>query len=89
MYHFQFKVRQAHPEDGFSIYNETAHSEQFEMTNSYSSLQSYYPSGDNDCDLNTYSYNHLHEKALYLTTDVYDVVGPIVQSPVSSDECRV
>ena len=88
MYHFQFKVRQTHPEDGYSNYIETANNEPTEMTNNYSILQSYYASGDNDYDQNTYSYNHLHEKTLYMITDAYDVVEPMFRSPVSSDECR-
>ena len=89
MYHFQFKVGQAHPEDGYSNFNETVYSEPTEMTNNYSSLQSCYPSGDNGYDLNTYSYNHLHEKSLYMITDAYAVVEPMFRSPVSPDECRV
>ena len=90
MNHFQFKMmRQEHSEDCNSNYNETAYNELFEMAKNYNSLQSYNPSGDNDYDLNTYSYNHLHEKALFFTTDVYDVVKPIIPSPVSSNECCV
>ena len=89
MYHFHFKARQGHSEDCYSNYNETAYNEPFEMTNNYSSLQSWYPYADNDYDLNTYSYNHLHEKALYLTPDAYDVVEPMFLSPVSTDESSV
>lgn len=86
MYHFHFKVGQAHSEDSYSNYHEAASSEPTEMTNNYSSLQPYYPSGDNDYDLNTYSYNHLHEKTLYMITNAYDVVEPMVRPPASSDE---
>ena len=75
-----------HPEDCYSNYNETTYNEPSEMPNNYSSLQSYYPYADND--LNTYSYNHLHEKTLFMITDAYDVVEPMFRSPVSSDECR-
>ena len=77
LYHFHFKVRQAHSEGCYSNYNETTYSEPFEMPNNYSSLQSCYPYGDNDYDLDTYSYNHLHEKTLYMITDAYVVVEPM------------
>nr|XP_022290620.1 uncharacterized protein LOC111102246 [Crassostrea virginica] len=82
-------ARQGHSEDCYSNYNTTAYNEPFEMTNNYSSLQSYYPYEDNGYDLNTYSYNHLHEKALYLTPDVYDVVEPMFLSPISTHESSV
>ena len=87
MNHFHFKVKQEHYEDCNSNYNETAYNELFEMTNS--SLQSCNPNGDNDYDLNTYSYNHLHEKPLYMITDAYAVVEPMFRPPASLDECRV
>lgn len=87
MNHFHFKVKQEHYEDCNSNYNETAYNELFEMTNS--SLQSCYPNGDNEYDLNTYSYNHLHEKPLYMITDAYAVVEPMIRPPASLDECRV
>lgn len=87
MNRFHFKVKQEHYEDCNSNYNETAYNDLFEMTNS--SLQSCYPNGDNDDDLNTYSYNHLHEKPLYMITDAYAVVKPMFRPPASSDECRV
>ena len=87
--HFRFKVMQEHSEDCNSNYNETAYNELFEMTNNYSSLQFCIPNEDNDCDLNTYSYNHLHEKTLYMITDAYAVVKPMLRTPASLDECRV
>ena len=89
MNHFHFKVRQEHSEDCNSNYNKTAYTELFEMTNNYSSLQHCYPNGYNDYDLNTYSYNHLHEKPLYMTTDAYAVLEPLFRPPASLDECRL
>ena len=86
MYHFHLKVlRQAHSEDCYSNYNETAYSEPFEMTKNYSSLQSWYSYADNGYDLNTYSYNHLHENTVIFTSDVYDVVEPMFPSPLQTN----
>ena len=65
--------------------NENIYSEPFETMENYISAQSRCSLGDQDNELNIYSYNHLHEKALQTCEYTYDVAIPVLQSPVPLD----
>nr|XP_022290649.1 uncharacterized protein LOC111102273 [Crassostrea virginica] len=74
---------QVHSEDLNT--NENNYSEPFETVNNLRRAQSQCSFGDQDDELNIYSYNHLHEKPLQMVEDIYDVAMPICRSPVPSN----
>ena len=61
------------------------YSEALERTESCRKAQSRCSSGDQDNEMNIYSYNHLHEKPIQTCDDVYDVANQIFQSSAPSD----
>ena len=65
--------------------NENIYSEPLERTESCRKAQSRCSLGDQDNEMNIYSYNHLHEKPIQTCDDVYDVANPIFQSSAPSD----
>ena len=65
--------------------NENIYSEPLERTESCRKAQSRCSFGDQDNEMNIYSYNHLHEKPIQTCDDVYDVANPIFQSSAHSD----
>ena len=65
--------------------NDNIYSEPLERTESSRKAQSRCSLGDQDNEMNIYSYNHLHEKPIQTCDDVYDVANPIFQSSAPSD----
>ena len=74
---------QVRSEDRYS--NENIYSEPLETMKTYRSAQAMCSFGDQDNELNIYSYNHLHEKPIQTCEDIYDVSIPVLRSHAPSD----